>query len=428
MRDAKNGRITEEMKSLAKIENLPIDLIKRRIASGRIIIPKNLKRNDKQEIKLVGIGEGLSTKVNVNIGTSTFVVDIDMEVRKAKVAIEYGTDTIMDLSTGGPLDTIRRKLIEIAPVPFGTVPIYQAFVEVAQKRKAGIYMTEDDLFNTIEKHLKDGVDFMTIHAGILREHVLKMKKIRRIGGIVSRGGAILAAWMLYNDAENPLYKNYDYLLELFAEYDGVISLGDALRPGTILDSHDYFQLAEMNTISELVKRSWEKNVQVMVEGPGHVPLNEVAANIKLEKALCYGAPYYVLGPLVTDIAAGYDHIAAAIGAAIAAAEGADLICYLTPAEHLSLPNEEQVKEGLIAAKIAAHAGDIVKLGNRAKKKDLEMSVARAELNWMKMYSVSFDPTKAKAIHEQFGESSLGPCTMCGELCVYVLLKNFLKEE
>ncbi len=427
MEEARAGRVTEEMEFIAKLEDIPVNIIRRRVAEGKIIIPRNLRRRDHQDVKIVGVGYGLSTKVNVNIGTSTLVVDLDMEIRKARVAIKYGTDTIMDLSTGGDLDLIRRKLMEVSPVPFGTVPIYQAFIDTAKKRKAGIHMTEDDIFRTIEKHLKDGVDFMTIHAGILREHAEKLKKIPRVAGIVSRGGTILAAWMIYNQQENPLYKNYDYLLEMFKEYDAVISLGDALRPGAIADSHDYFQLAEMLVVSRLVKRAWQYGVQVMVEGPGHVPLNEIAANIRLEKSLCYGAPYYVLGPLVTDIAAGYDHISSAIGAAIAAAEGADLICYLTPAEHLSLPNEEQVKDGLIAAKIAAHAGDIVKLGERAKKKDLEMSIARAKLDWETMLRLVPDKERARRIRDQFGVRT-SACTMCGDLCVYLLLERYVKGK
>ncbi len=428
MLEAKNGRITKEMEIISKMEEVPITLIKRRVAEGRIIIPGNLRRLDKQEVKIIGIGEGLSTKVNVNIGTSTLINNLEMEIEKAKIAVKYGTDTIMDLSTGGDLDLIRRKLMEVAPVPFGTVPIYQTYIEVAKKKGSPVYMTEDDVLDTIEKHLRDGVDFMTIHAGIRLEHVKKLRDIKRVAGIVSRGGAILAAWMLYNNKENPLYENWDYILELFAEYDGIISIGDALRPGAIHDAHDYFQMAEMVTVAELVKRSWSKNVQVMVEGPGHVPLNEIAENVRIQKALCNGAPYYVLGPLPTDIAAGYDHIASAIGAAIASAAGADLICYLTPAEHLSLPNPQQVKEGLIAAKIAAHAGDIIKLGDRAKRIDLEMSQARKNLDWEKMYSLMFDPDHAKSIREQFGRVDLSSCTMCGSLCVYIILDKFIKNE
>lgn len=420
---AKAGRITEEMKLVADVENVPVDWLRQKVARGTVIIPRNTVRED---VKVVGIGEGLTTKVNVNIGTSTFHVNLDMEIEKAKIAIKYGTDTIMDLSTGGDLDHIRRELMKVTPVPFGTVPIYQAFIETAKKRGAGIYMTEDDIFRVIEKHLKDGVDFMTIHASITKDIIKKILNGSRVAGIVSRGGAILAAWMLHNGEENPLYKSYDYLLELAAEYDAVLSLGDALRPGSVLDAHDYAQMAEMLNISRLVERAWDKDVQVMVEGPGHVPLHQVAANVRLEKALCKGAPYYVLGPLVTDIAAGYDHIAAAVGAAIAAAEGVDLVCYLTPAEHLSLPDPEDVKLGLIAAKIAGHAGDIVKLGEKALKRDLEMSIAREKLDWETMYKLSLDPEKAKRMRERYSGVTEGPCTMCGDLCVYLLLKKFQK--
>ncbi|MHA1583451.1 MAG: phosphomethylpyrimidine synthase ThiC [Candidatus Baldrarchaeia archaeon] len=424
MKAAKAGRVTEEMKLIAEIEDVPVEWLRQRVARGTVIIPRNMVR---ENVKIVGIGEGLTTKVNVNIGTSTLYTNLDMEIEKAKIAIKYGTDTIMDLSTGGNLDYIRRELMKVAPVPFGTVPIYQAFIEVAKKKGAGIYMTEDDVFRVIEKHLKDGVDFMTVHVGITKDIVKKVVDGGRVAGIVSRGGAILAAWMLHNDEENPLYKNYDYLLELAAEYDAVLSLGDALRPGSVLDAHDYAQMAEMLNIARLVERAWKKNVQVMVEGPGHVPLHQVAANVRLEKALCKGVPYYVLGPLVTDIAAGYDHIAAAIGAAIAAAEGVDLICYLTPAEHLSLPDPKDVKLGLIAAKIAGHAGDIVKLGEKALKHDLEMSIAREKLDWRKMYKLSLDPEKARAMHERYSKVTEGPCTMCGDLCVYLLLKKFQRE-
>ncbi len=422
MEIAKSGSITEEMRRVAKEEGIPPEKIRQRLAEGKVIIPCN---NDKRDIRIIGIGEGLRTKVNVNIGTSTTVIDFNMEIEKAKIALRYGTDTIMDLSTGGDLDDIRRTLLSMTNIPFGTVPIYQAFIEVAKNKGAGIYMDEDDIFNIIEVHLKDGVNFMTIHAGITRDIVLKLRKVKRVAGIPSRGGAMLAAWMLHNDAENPFFKNYDYLLELMAEYDAVISIGDALRPGAIADSHDYFQMAELLNVAHLVQRAWKKGVQVMVEGPGHVPLNEIAADVRMEKALCKGAPYYVLGPLPTDIAMGYDHIAAAVGAAIAAAEGADLLCYLTPAEHLALPTPEQVKEGLIAAKIAAHIGDIVKLGTRAFERDLKISIARAKLDWESMYELSLDPEKAREIHEQFGSSSKATCTMCGDLCVYVLLSKFL---
>ena len=422
MKIARQGTVTEEMREIARQEQLPPEKIRDRIARGRIIIVRNERRAER--IKLKAVGEGLSTKVNVNIGTSTTVVNVKMEIEKAKVALKYGTDTIMDLSTGGDLDTIRRTLLEICDVPFGTVPIYQAFIDTAKKKKAGVYMSVDDIFNTIEKHLKDGVDFMTIHAGITLELVKRMRKHRRIAGIVSRGGAILAAWMLYNEEENPLYKDFDYLLELFAEYDATISLGDALRPGSIHDSHDYYHIAELLNVARLVRRAWEKGVQVMVEGPGHVPLNEIAWDVQLEKRLCNGAPYYVLGPLPMDIAMGYDHIASAIGAAIAAMHGADLICYITPAEHLSLPTPEQVKEGLIAAKIAAHVADIVKLGWRASRIDYEVSVARARLRWGDVFKYALDRDRAIKIYTQHGARS-GACDMCGQLCVYKILEKYL---
>jgi len=425
MEEARAGRITEEMKVVARVEGVSEEAIRRRVAKGTVIIPGNVRR--RKGVKVVGVGEGLRTKVNVNVGTSVAYVNVDMEIEKAKVAVKYGTDTLMDLSTGGDLDAIRRKLMEVASVPFGTVPVYQAFIEAARKKGAGVHMDEDDLFGVIEKHLRDGVDFMTVHAGITLNIVKKLNKTERKAGIVSRGGAMLAAWMLHNEEENPLFSRYDYLLELARDYDATLSLGDALRPGAIADAHDPLQVAEIVTVSHLVKRAWDMGVQVMVEGPGHVPLNRVAADIRFEKAVCRGAPYYVLGPLVTDVATGYDHIASAIGAAIAAAEGADLICYLTPAEHLSLPDVEDVKQGLIAARIAAHAGDIVKLGNKARKWDDDVSEARRKLNWEAIYRLSIDPERARKVRERFIKKRSGPCTMCGNLCVYVILDQAVSE-
>jgi len=421
MMAARSGSTPEEVMEVARNEGLSPDILRQKLSRGVVVIPRNSLVKGR---KIIGIGEGLRTKVNVNVGTSTLHVDLGMELEKVKIALKYGTDTLMDLSVGGDLRFIRREILKILDVPFGTVPIYQAYMESVRKYHSGVDMSEDDVFRVIEEHYKDGVDFVTVHAGLTRELAEKTVKIGRKAGIVSRGGAILAAWMLHNNQENPLYKNYSYLLELSAQYDVVLSLGDALRPGSILDSHDYPQVAEMINVSQLVKKAWEKGVQVMVEGPGHVPLNQVAANIRLEKSLCHGAPYYVLGPLVTDIAAGYDHIAAAIGAALAAAEGADLICYLTPAEHLSLPTPEDVKDGLIAAKIAAHAGDIVKLGEKALRNDAEMSSARARLDWEVMYKLSPDPQLARDKRRRFRGIDVGPCTMCGDMCVYVILNRF----
>ncbi|MEM3722388.1 MAG: phosphomethylpyrimidine synthase ThiC, partial [Candidatus Bathyarchaeia archaeon] len=347
------------MRIVAENEGESPQAICQRIAEGTVIITRNVQR---ENVNPVGIGKGLRTKVNANIGTSQDLCDLNVEIEKAKVAVQYGADTIMDLSTAGDLDKIRRALIKAVNVPIGTVPIYQAAIEAAEKRGAIIHMTEDDIFNTIEKHAKDGVDFMTVHCGVTQNIIKKLAKYPRLMGIVSRGGTFLAAWILHHDKENPLYANYDYLLEIAKKYDFVLSLGDGLRPGCIFDSTDWAQIQELLTIGELVERARAAHVQVMVEGPGHLPLNDVAANVQLEKAICKGAPFYVLGPVVTEIAPGYDHIVGAIGGALAGLAGADFLCYLTPAEHLGLPSIEDVKEGVIATKIAAHAADIAKLG------------------------------------------------------------------
>jgi len=419
---ARSGGVPDELYELSKIEGVEVEKLRKLLAEGKIIVVRNVRRRN---VRVVGIGKGLTTKVNVNIGTSATVLDLEMEKEKARVAVKYGADTIMDLSTGGNLSEIRRELMKASePLPFGTVPTYQAHIDGVQRFKA--LPPEDFYLKVVEEHLRDGVDFMTIHAGITLELARKAVRSGRVEPIVSRGGAMLTAWMLENGSENPYYKNFDYLLELFAEYDATISLGDALRPGAIADAHDELQIAELINNARLVKRAREKGVQVMVEGPGHMPMDKIVADIKLMKSLTDEAPYYVLGPLVTDIAAGYDHIAAAIGAAIAAAAGADLICYLTPAEHLSLPNPEQVKEGLIAAKIAAHAGDIVKLGERASRWDLEMSIARAKLDWRRMFELSLDRERAESIYKQFGVS-VTSCNMCGPYCVFLILDRYMKR-
>ena len=411
------------LKDVAKLEGVDVEFLQRGLLSGRIIVFGNVKRGF---VKPVAIGEGLFTKVNVNIGTSGTVVDLDMEVRKAKVAVEFGADTIMDLSTGGNIDEIRRTLIEASkPLPFGTVPTYQAWIEGVVKY--GTAIPSEHFISAVERQLRDGVDFMTIHAGISKELAEKALKSSRLMPSVSRGGTMLIIWMLENNSENPYLKHWDYLLEMFREYNAVISLGDALRPGTIFDAHDELQIAELVNNARLAKDAVSKDVQVMIEGPGHMTLDKVVADIKLEKSLSGGVPYYVLGPLVTDAAVGYDHIAMAIGAAIAAAAGADLICYLTPSEHLSLPNTEQVKEGLIAAKIAAHAGDLVKLGPRAAKIDAEISIARAKLDWGKQIELAPDTRRALAMRAQF-EGNLKSCTMCGQYCVFLLLEKYLKSR
>ena len=423
---ARSGTITPEIEAVAKAEGISPHKLRARIASGKAIIVRNVKYENK--IKPLGIGQGLFTKVNVNVGTSELVNNLELELEKVRIAKAYGADTLMDLSTGGDIDSIRRAIIkESRPLPLGTVPTYQIFIESFKRKGGGAYFTEDELFNTIEKHLRDGVDFMTIHAAITKDIGLKLIRSNRIIKIVSRGGDMILGWMLYNDSENPFYKNYDYLLELFAEYDAVISLGDALRPGSIADALDEFHVAELINNARLARRAIEYGVQVMIEGPGHVPLHLVKTDVKLMKRLSGGVPYYVLGPLPIDIAAPYDHIAAAAGASIAAAAGADLLCYLTPAEHLSLPTPEQVKLGLIATKIAAHIGDVVKYGSRAMKKDLEVSKLRAEVEIRKTIPYLISPEDAEAVFKQFGVAPSKGCTMCGGYCPLLLLKEQMQK-
>lgn len=419
---------TDEMKQVARDEDVSIEWLIKKIARGIIIIPSNNVRP--QKIHNVGIGKGLKTKVNVNIGTSTLHVNLDEEIEKAKVAVKYHSDTIMDLSDGGDVQAIRKKLLDVAPITFGTVPIYEAYNRGVEIHKNPLNLTEDDFLKAFENNAKDGVDYTTIHAGITKEIAKRILQTQRHGGIVSKGGTITAAWMLKHDKENPYFSNYDYLVELARKYDVTFSLGDALRPGSILDSHDELQVQEMINVSRLTKIAHEKDVQVMVEGPGHVPLNEVAANVRLAKSLIGEVPYYVLGPLVTDIASGHDHIASAIGAAISASEGVDLLCYLTPSEHLALPNAEEVKAGLIAYRIAAHAGDLVKLREKAIKWDEKMTEARRTLDWEKQLALSIDPEEAAKIHSRTGQhpGNNVPCTMCGGACVYIMLPQQRKYE
>jgi phosphomethylpyrimidine synthase len=422
MSSARRGIATDEMKQVAKDEDVTLDTLVQGIARGSIIIPKNIER--KQEIKVVGIGQNLKTKVNVNIGTSTLYQNLEEEISKARVAVRYGADTMMDLSDGGDLNLIREKLLEAAPITFGTVPVYQAYAHGVEKFKNPLNITSDDFLNAFEKNVRDGVDYTTIHSGITKELAHRIMDVQRHGGIVSKGGTITAAWMLKYDKENPYHEYFDYMCEIARKYDVTFSLGDALRPGSILDSHDELQISEMINVSRLAKKALEKDVQVMIEGPGHVPLNEVAANVRLAKSLIGKVPYYVLGPLVTDVAAGYDHIASAIGAAVSAAEGVDLLCYLTPAEHLGLPTAEEVKEGLIAYRIAAHAGDLVKIREKAIKWDRDITEARRTLNWDKQISLAINPEEAERIrNRRQGQihSNSAPCTMCGGACVYIML-------
>jgi phosphomethylpyrimidine synthase len=417
---ARKGETTPEIKEISKAEKISEDKIRKRVAKGTIVITKNLNR---ENVKPIGIGSGLKVKVNANIGTSPDYSSIEEEIEKGKIAVKYGADTLMDLSTGGDLDRIRRKILNI-PVPIGTVPIYQAAVEAVRDNGSIVDMTEDDIFDVIEKHAKDGVDFMTLHVGLTQESLQTLLRQKRLTGIVSRGGSFLAAWMIHNKKENPLYQDFDYLLEIAREYDVTLSLGDALRPGSIYDSTDKPQIHELRILGELVERAWEKGVQCMVEGPGHIPLNEIEANVILEKKICKGAPFYVLGPLVTDIALGYDHITAAIGGAIAAYAGADFLCYVTPSEHLALPTVEDVKLGVIASKIAAHAADIAR--GIDIEKDYEMSKARANLNWRRQFELCVDPEKAKAFRKERQPQRGDVCTMCGEFCAMRIVREYLR--
>src|ERR687897_215126 len=429
MSSARRGIATAEMMQVAKDEDVGLDTLLHGIARGSIIIPKNIFR--RQQIKAIGIGQGLKTKVNVNIGTSTLYQNLEEEISKARVAVKYGADTIMDLSDGGDLNLIREKLLESAPITFGTVPVYQAYAHGVEKYKDPLNITSDDFLNAFEKNIKDGVDYTTIHSGITKELAKRIFDVQRHGGIVSKGGTITAAWMPKYDKENPYNEYFDNMCEIARKYDVTFSLGDALRPGSILDSHDELQVSEMINVGRLAKKAKEKDVQVMIEGPGHVPLNEVAANVRLAKSLIGNVPYYVLGPLVTDIAAGYDHIASAIGAAVSAAESVDLLCYLTPAEHLGLPTVDEVKEGLIAYRIAAHAGDLVKLSDKVIGWDKEITEARRTLNWEKQIALSIDPEQAAKIHHRRQGQQHGnnvPCTMCGGACVYIMLPQQRRNE
>ena len=417
--EARKGNITKEMENISKHENISTEKIRDRIASGKIVIPKNINRNTKP----VGIGEGLTTKINANIGSSSKIDDLDLEINKAKLAVEYGADAIMDLSTGSDLINFRQKISSAVDAPIGTVPIYEAGVITLNKGKEIIDMDEDDLFKAIENQAKEGIDFMTLHCGITKDLVFKLQKAKRTMGIVSRGGTFIASWILNNDTENPLYENYDYLLELAFEYDITLSLGDGLRPGCLSDASDIPQIQELVTLGTLVKRAQDKDVQTMVEGPGHVPLNQIVSNMEIQKTLCYGAPFYVLGPIVTDLAPGYDHITSAIGGAIAASSGADFLCYVTPAEHLSLPSLEDVKEGVIASKIAAQAADVALGLESAVKKEEEMAVARKNFNWDKQFDLAFDKSKPRSYRDKCELDDEEMCAMCGEYCAVKIAKG-----
>ncbi len=420
IRDARKGIATQEMKFVAKKESIDLDKLMRNIANGRAVIFKNVGH----DVEPVGVGKGLKVKVNANIGTSMDIVDVEAEIRKAKIAKEYGADTIMDLSTGGDLDEIRRRILKEVKIVTGTVPIYEAAWYALKNGRAIVEMSEDDMFRAVEEHLKDGIDFVTIHAGVTKEAVKKMKEFRRLVGTVSRGGTFHAAWILHNNEENPFYKNFDYLLDLLAEYDATVSLGDGLRPGGLPDATDFLQIHELYTIGKLIRRARERGVQAIVEGPGHIPIDQIEANVRMAKIATDEAPFYVLGPLVTDIASGYDHINAAIGGAIAALAGADFLCYVTPAEHLALPTEEEVKEGVIATRIAAHAVNLIRFRDEYEW-DYEMAMARGELKWGKQIKLSIDRKNAERIRKERYPENPQVCTMCGELCAIKLLREYL---
>ncbi|WP_459129811.1 phosphomethylpyrimidine synthase ThiC [Guggenheimella bovis] len=418
---ALKGIITKEMEAVAKKENLSPEVIREKVARGVVAIPANRLH---KSLSPEGVGEGLRTKINVNLGISRDLPCIDQEIDKVKKAIEMKAEAIMDLSSFGKTEEFRRKVVEISPAMVGTVPIYDAIGFYEKDLKD---ITKDEFLKVVRKHAEDGVDFMTIHAGMNRETIEVFKRNPRLTQIVSRGGSLLFAWMELNNSENPFYEYYDELLDILYEYDVTISLGDAMRPGSQHDATDPSQLKELMIIGELTKRAWAKNVQVIVEGPGHMSIDQIEANMKLQKKLCYGAPFYVLGPIVTDVAPGYDHITSAIGGAIAASHGADFLCYVTPAEHLRLPDLEDMKEGIIASKIAAHAADIVKIPG-ARDWDDEMSKARYDMDWKKQFELSMDPEKANRYRDSSKPAHEDSCTMCGKICAMRTMRRVLSGE
>jgi phosphomethylpyrimidine synthase len=409
---SKNGITAPEVEAISRYEEVPVAFVLDSFSKGEIAIFKNRLRN----IKPVAVGKGLRTKINANIGSSPDMFNIETELEKLKIAIEYGADTVMDLSTGGNIRDFRKKIIQESSVPLGTVPIYEVAVSMVNQKKSIMDMKIDDYLEVIKRQAEDGVDYMTIHSGVTRQSLESLYSQERIIGIVSRGGSILSEWISINKKENPLYEYFDEILDILVDYNIVISLGDGLRPGCISDASDRGQVNEMILLGELARRARNKGVQAIIEGPGHVPLDMIADNMRLEKSLCDNAPYYVLGPLVTDIAPGYDHITSAIGGAIAAASGADFLCYVTPAEHLRLPTVEDVKEGVIASKIAAHAADLVKLRSKTIGWDNNMAQARKKRDWPEMFKLSIDKKKAEKYRSEIPSGKDDQCSMCGEFC------------
>ena len=415
--DARRGIVTEEMKTVAKAERVTEDFVRRGVAAGHIAIPRSPYR----DVRICGIGQGLTTKVNASIGTSTDIVDVEMEVEKARMAELAGADTLMELSTGGDFYEIRRRVIENTRLSVGSVPLYQAFIEAARSRGGVVFMEPDDLFRITAEQAAMGTNFMAIHTGINLETMKRLRNQGRHGGLVSRGGAFMTAWMIHNEQENPLYAEFDYLLEIMKEHDVTLSFGNGMRAGACHDATDRAQLQELIINAELADRAHEYGVTTIIEGPGHIPIDEIEANVKVQKRITNNKPFYMLGPLVTDIAPGYDDRVAAIGAAISSAAGADFICYVTPAEHLALPTPEEVYEGVMSARIAAHAGDMIKLGKRDA--DLEMGHARRDLDWERQFQIAINPERARRIRDERMPADADACTMCGDYCALKIVNR-----
>jgi len=420
---ARKNKITPLMKIVASKEEVTARFISSGVKNGTIVIPSNNTRRIKNTC---AIGTGLTTKINANIGTSTDKFKIEDELKKLRVAVKYGADTVMDLSVGGDIRQVRKKILSASDVPIGTVPIYEIAVNAQKTRRDFLNFSVSDILEVLEEQAKEGVDFFTIHSGVTKKSLSELKRHKRLLGIVSRGGAILASWMSRNNKENPFYEYFDRILDIAYRYDVTLSLGDGLRPGSILDASDRAQFAELKILGELAKEARKKNVQVMIEGPGHVPLHLIRENILLEKKICCGAPFYVLGPLVTDVAAGYDHITASIGGAIAASYGADFLCYVTPSEHLRLPSLDDVREGVIASKIAAHAADISKGIPKALQWDIKMSLARKKRDWKSQIKLSIDPDKARSYRLSSKPVLSDVCTMCGEYCSIKMMESCVR--
>lgn len=419
---ARKGILTKELLAVAKKEQMEPEKLVKLVAAGQVVIPANKCHTC---LDPNGIGSALRTKINVNLGTSRDLNDLDMELQKVNDAVAMGAESIMDLSSFGDTQKFRRKLTAECPAIIGTVPIYDAVVYYHKPLRE---ITSEEWLQIAEMHAKDGVDFLTIHVGINKNTAERFKKMKRLTNIVSRGGSIIFAWMEMTGQENPFYEHFDRLLDICQEYDVTLSLGDACRPGCLEDATDVSQLEELLTLGELTRRAWEKNVQVMIEGPGHMPLDQIAANMKIQQSVCKGAPFYVLGPLVTDVAPGYDHITAAIGGAIAASAGASFLCYVTPAEHLRLPNRDDVKEGIIASRIAAHAADIAKGIPGAKEWDRKMAQARARLDWEEQFSLAIDPEKARRYRAESKPEKEDTCSMCGNFCAVKNMNRILSGE